>query len=196
MSGWGLRNLRIKDLTGLVVGKITVLALSEEVEYGKTYWICKCECGVICRKERRNILSGKSNSCGCLTRRTGNTNPGWKGYGEIPAHFFTQIKVSASGNKGKNRTRIVIPKTFTITIEDIWNLFLIQERKCALTGIPLQFGSPKANIETTASLDRIDSSKGYELNNVQWVHKDINYMKNNYDQNYFIEMCKLVANNC
>ena len=43
------------------------------------------------------------------------------------------------------------------------------------------------NNNDSISLDRIDSSKGYEENNVQWVHKDINLMKNKYDNKYFIE---------
>lgn len=41
-------------------------------------------------------------------------------------------------------------------------------------------------------LDRIDSSKGYIEGNVQWVHKDVNMMKQNYSQKYFIEMCKKI----
>jgi hypothetical protein len=47
----------------------------------------------------------------------------------------------------------------------------------------------------TASLDRIDSSKGYEEGNIQWVHKHINFMKRTYSQEYFIDMCKKVADN-
>ena len=49
--------------------------------------------------------------------------------------------------------------------------------------------------KTTASLDRIDSSKGYTTDNIQWVHKDINIMKNDYGNDYFIEICKKVAKN-
>lgn len=29
----------------------------------------------------------------------------------------------------------------------------------------------------TASLDRIDSSKGYTIDNVWWIHKQLNWMK-------------------
>ncbi len=47
--------------------------------------------------------------------------------------------------------------------------------------------------EYTASLDRIDSRGHYEVGNVQWIHKDLNIMKNSYDANYFIDMCKSVA---
>lgn len=74
----------------------------------------------------------------------------------------------------------------------MWRLFLKQERKCALTDLLLTFEKQKRG-EKTASLDRIDSSKGYVNGNVQWVHKDINWMKNRFSQERFIEMCKLVA---
>ena len=46
-----------------------------------------------------------------------------------------------------------------------------------------------------ASIDRVDSMKSYEEGNLQFVHKDVNIMKNKYDQDYFIEVCKLIANN-
>ena len=45
----------------------------------------------------------------------------------------------------------------------------------------------------TASLDRIDSSLGYVKNNVQWVHKDINKMKQELNENYFKNLCKIIA---
>jgi archaellum component FlaC len=45
------------------------------------------------------------------------------------------------------------------------------------------------------SLDRIDSKLGYIEGNVQWLHKDVNYMKQEYSQEYYIDICKKVANN-
>ena len=44
------------------------------------------------------------------------------------------------------------------------------------------------------SLDRIDSNNGYVEGNVQWVHKDVNMMKKDYNQEYFINICKLITN--
>ena len=46
----------------------------------------------------------------------------------------------------------------------------------------------------TASLDRIDSNKGYIKGNVQWVHKDVNTMKMDHTQEEFIKICTMVAN--
>jgi hypothetical protein len=45
----------------------------------------------------------------------------------------------------------------------------------------------------TASLDRIDSSNGYEVGNIQWVHVMVNMCKNKYAQDVFVKMCKSVA---
>lgn len=46
----------------------------------------------------------------------------------------------------------------------------------------------------TASLDRIDNTKGYTEDNVQWVHKIINKMKSDLTQEDFIMWCKRINN--
>lgn len=77
-------------------------------------------------------------------------------------------------------------------------LFLKQNRKCILSGIEIGFPKAwgvKSKTNITASLDRIDSSKGYVKGNVQWVHKTINSMKMNMSDINFIDLCKKVANN-
>lgn len=45
-----------------------------------------------------------------------------------------------------------------------------------------------------SDLDRIDSSKGYIIDNVQWVHKDVNLMKLSHSKNTFIQICNQVSN--
>lgn len=74
-------------------------------------------------------------------------------------------------------------------------MFLQQNRKCALSGIDIDFkkGNDVKRGLQTASLDRIDSSKGYIVGNVQWVHKDINFMKGTLSNNQFLELCNLVS---
>ena len=61
--------------------------------------------------------------------------------------------------------------------------------KCSLTGWDLSM----CYTNGTASFDRIDSDKPYEIGNVQWVHTMVNMCKNKYDQNKFIEMCRAIA---
>lgn len=79
---------------------------------------------------------------------------------------------------------------FEITIEQIWELFLKQNRKCALSGELLYF-YPEDKRNT--SLDRKDSDIGYKIDNIQWVHKDLNIMKMDCPNEKFINWCKKVA---
>jgi hypothetical protein len=154
---------------------------------------CRCLC--LCGKEffrRQDYLTKKLNenkqlSCGCTdTYKRGKQHCFWAGHEDISGGYFSSIKCKA---RNKN-----IP--FDITIEQAWELFLKQDKKCALTNFPLTF-SESRHVEAekqTASLDRIDSSKGYIVGNIQWIHKQINYMKHMMSQETFINWCQLVVN--
>lgn len=87
---------------------------------------------------------------------------------------------------------------YSVTNEYLWNLFLKQGKKCALTGLDITLSHKLKNKcpnydLITASLDRIDSSKGYIKDNIQWVHKVINIMKNTLTNEQFIFMCTKVS---
>lgn len=49
--------------------------------------------------------------------------------------------------------------------------------------------------ETTASLDRIDSLKPYNIDNIQWVHKIVNFMKYNLSEDDFLFYCEKIVEN-
>lgn len=84
---------------------------------------------------------------------------------------------------------------FEIDMDYIWELYESQNRKCKLTGLDIHFKSELYGYkDNTASLDRIDSSKGYIEGNLQWVHPDINLMKSDMDQNSFIDFCIKISN--
>ena len=83
-----------------------------------------------------------------------------------------------------------------LTKEFLYSLYLKQNKKCTITGRDIFLAKNiKEYKKNTASLDRIDSKKGYNKKNVQWVHKNINIMKWDFDIKYFIELCILVAKN-
>ena len=95
-------------------------------------------------------------------------------------------EISIAWYNGKVRRAKQRNYEFTITIEEIWDIYIAQDKVCALTGVSISFND-------TASLDRIDNAIGYIKSNIQIVHKDVNYMKYTYSQDYFIKMCNLVA---
>jgi hypothetical protein len=81
-----------------------------------------------------------------------------------------------------------------ITFDDIYNLLIKQGGLCALSGIPLIFHTNYNDHKTqTASLDRVDSTKIYEINNIQWIHRSLNKMKMNLPQDYFFYICKKIV---
>jgi hypothetical protein len=87
---------------------------------------------------------------------------------------------------------------FNITIEEAWEIWLTQNGECALSGVEIKFSRTRKKsktgerLEQTASLDRIDSSKGYSKENCQWVHKLVNRLKGSLPENDFYEFCKSV----
>lgn len=81
---------------------------------------------------------------------------------------------------------------WNLNIEDAFSLLNNQKWKCALSNLDLVCSGDLSKI--TASLDRIDNSKGYLIDNVQFVHKDINMMRGTLGVNRFIELCNLISN--
>lgn len=178
---------KLVDLTGKRFGKLVVQRKLQSRRDGSVLWECLCDCGNSRQVNTRHLNRKKNNvrSCGCGMHAKGDDSPHWRGVGEISADWW----YSKIGREFQQKSRKKIP--VEIDMEYAWDLLLKQDRKCALTGLELTFGRPVS--AGTASLDRIDNTKGYIPGNVQWVHKVINMMKRTYDQDYFIEMCALVT---
>lgn len=158
-------------------------------KFNNPTWVCKCNCKKKTIVSGPNLRTGKTKSCGCLRQRrsvsrNNDMHPSWSGIGEISGTVYNFIRISA------RRRKIV----FNINKKFLWKLFLKQNKKCALTGMDLTFETRSGKCDGTASLDRIDSTKGYVNENVQWTHKDINMMKQSHDSTYFIKLCQQVVN--
>lgn len=162
-----IMNLEKRDVK--LIGKI----LGSRI---KTDFLCPY-CNTIFQTEPTKVASGHTKSCGCASigKRRGTTN--------ISLTYFNAIK---NGAKSRNID-------FNISIEYIDELLIKQNFKCALSGVALIAGYVNCRKgEQTASLDRINSYLGYVVDNVQWVHRDINLAKQSFSQEYFIELCKRV----
>ena len=168
------------NLTGRRFGKLLVL---EPCPVRKFHWRCQCDCGSTPSISTSNLILGRSESCGCVRRLLNKDHPKWKGYGELSGQHWAHIKLQAK----KRRLR------FAITIKAAWELFEKQNRCCALSGRSLVFRKGSRSTDTTASLDRIDSSKGYVPGNLQWIHKRLQRMKSDFEPSEFIEWCRAIA---
>jgi len=168
---------------GFRIGKLTLIKKIEKS------WECQCDCGKKTIKKLTSLYTAKcrkSISCGCSIYQynIGKNSYKWKGHEEISGRFWERIKANANKRKIK----------FNILIEDAWNKFILQDRKCALSGELLAFQKQSYDYKNqTASLDRINSLLEYNLDNTHWIHKIINDMKWNLNMKEFIEYCKLIT---
>ena len=80
---------------------------------------------------------------------------------------------------------------FSITPEDVYDLWDKQQGLCAYSKLPL---NNIANHLQLASLDRIDSSIGYTRSNIQLVCTAVNKMKQNFTEEQFLNFCELITN--
>jgi len=167
------------DLSDQLFGSLIATQRAPSVG-GKARWLCTCVCGAQPVVLATHLRSGRTRSCGKHTKE-GSEHPNWKGVGGLSASYWGKVKSNA-----KSRGH-----TVEVTIEYIWGLFLSQGKRCALTGQPLtMLGAPPFG---DASLDRIDSNRGYVEGNLQWVHKHVNRAKNDLNQDEFIQMCQAVT---
>lgn len=57
---------RLKDLTGMRFGELTVLNRASDIGGKKVLWTCLCSCGHTCVVTGSNLKSGNTTSCGCM----------------------------------------------------------------------------------------------------------------------------------
>ena len=155
-------------------------------------WECHCECGNTTKVRISKLKNGLTKSCGCFKKRNLNHKDGkesinWKGYEGLSLTFYSSMKASAE----------LRGTVFTLSPKYLWELFSEQNERCAYTGkvIKLPIHSRNFNSadnEERASLDRIDSERGYVKGNVQWVCKRVNYMKHTMKEDYFLSWVKSI----
>ena len=178
---------KIRDLTGERFGHLYVEQIDDSYKSktGNRKYIVKCECG-----EEYSVFGSsltRKNRCLSQCRRCSYRDQSIKDK-RIPSSLLYSIR---HGSKTRR-----IPLSLDVSPEYLWSLFIRQKGLCALTDLPIHFANTNrektSGNNQTASLDRIDSNKSYTCDNLQWVYKTINRMKNKYDQNYFIKLCTLV----
>ena len=170
------------DLTGQRFGQLLDVERCQERAHRQCLWLCQCDCGKTSKVIGTQLRKGRAKSCGCLRHKPCAR---YRGLGELSGSYWYMVKHHAFSRDLE----------FDITIEQAWELYLSQDRKCALSGVPLVFVRKyrEDKRHQTASLDRIDSSQGYFISNVQWVHKDVNNMKQDIPQDVFLSWCRRIS---
>lgn len=177
---------QITNRVGYKFGKLTVVSFDSHSKVtkgdSKIYWNCICDCGNKTSVSNHYISTSKNPNCGCDYAKARV-----EGYHHevIPSWYWGRCVYNAKARK--------IP--FNLDINEAYQRYLDQESRCAYTGESIRFGNKSKSVGDVgnASLDRIDSSKGYIIENIQWVDKNINTMKMSMTEEDFIKTCSRVA---
>lgn len=173
---------KFKDLTGNVYGRLTVIRLDSRKIKPKSklpsiYWLCKCICG------KEKIIAGSSlrqnltKSCGCIVKESGLKISRNR---SSPRGAFDDL-YNVYKRNAKRRNLI-----FNLTIDDFKILTSNNCHYCSIPPLQIRKSQSKYNPEsknyTYNGIDRLDSTKGYILENVVSCCHTCNIMKR--DQSY------------
>lgn len=146
-------------------------------------WEMQCSCGSPpTYRSPSHLFRGKRTRCIHCERadRHGIRNPRYRGTSDIPRDVLGRIERGC-----KNRSKDIHSH---LSLEDLQLAWDRSGGRCAYTGLPIE-------IKKTASVDRIDSNKDYTPDNIQFVHKDVNRMKQDFTEEYFLSLCTAIVNN-
>jgi len=164
---------------------------------GKTFYRRRAE-------HNRSVKLGREEYCSLtcggianqddLGSHKGKGKPAWLVAGnrldEFSSFRYYVNKARQRKNKGPS----------DLTVEFLKELWERQKGKCPYTGLDMHLPKTtramhlKANI-ATASLDRIDSSKGYTTDNVEFVCLGVNFLKRDFSPEVVVTTLKTIADN-
>jgi hypothetical protein len=189
--------MKRKDCIGKTFGYLTLLEVlpNDKVK-------CKCSCGTLRLFNWKDIRRGKTKGCGC--RR--NT-PELRALAKERAIQFQKEGILNRGYVRKDAKcpfRYILRmlnkpnrKPCNLKIEDLKQVWKQSGGVCPYTNIKLTLplGSANPNPEISykmASIDRIDSSKGYIKGNIQYISRNINLAKGTLTHQQMLDFMNLI----
>lgn len=146
------KNGKFKDLTGNIYGRLTVIGYAGNHGKGAGHWTCICECKKVTQVISGKLNSGKTKSCGCLSRDMVIERSKTHGLRHTP-----EYKIYAGIKK---RCENPNDKLFKYYGERGIKLELTFEQFFAEIGVR----PSKAH-----QVDRINNDGNYAVNNIRWA---------------------------
>lgn len=148
----------MSDITGQKYGRLTAIRCLGR-RNGQTYWLFKCDCGKEHESKPNHVIKGYTKSCGCWNKERARKGKGESGYNTLLRGYKTTARYRGH--------------CFELTTEEFRNLVTCN---CHYCGAPPQQrkynsleGSSKEGIDWGTfvynGIDRVDSQRGYTLDN-------------------------------
>ena len=175
------------DLSGKRINKLLVLNFShshiQPSGQKRAVWNVRCDCGVEKKMSNGTLSSGRIISCGCEGAKLRKLGTNKKPFGEANFNYiFLQYKHRA---KSKNWE-------FEFTKDSFREVITKKCVYCNSIGQEYRINRSQNGKFISNGIDRIDSSKGYTVENSVPCCKNCNVMKNNLELNEFINHIKKI----
>lgn len=171
------------DLGNWRNGMLCAVAPTDKREYGYTVWKLRCDCGNHIEVRAQRMLGANPvYSCGCYKVKTGA-----KRTVDIDLQLWNKAKRDATLHRGL---------AFTLTLEHFNTLTSSDCHYCGAA--PKQRPSPltggrRGIVYIANGIDRVNSSKGYNADNVVPCCGSCNTAKNALPQDEFFELVRRIA---
>lgn len=164
-------------------GDLTVISFNSRDNNNRMLFNCECKCGNKKVVSAKNLSRGVSKDCGCKQKERISKNKR-KEYGESNKN----ILITSYKNNAKKKNL-----SFSLTKQQMEELF---KGNCYYCGCkPSQVKKAKNTYGEFVynGIDRLDSSKGYEKDNVVSCCSTCNYLKSDYSEKEFLQIIKRIA---
>lgn len=143
-----------KNITYARFGRLVALYPTNERKDG-VVWMCRCDCGNQHKVSMKNLTNGDTKSCGCLYNETRKSRL-------LPDGIADFNNLYATYRNGAERRNI----NFNLDIEQFKNLTSKNCHYCNKAPLQRASRSKMTTYYPHNGIDRIDSSSGYEIDNV------------------------------
>lgn len=185
-----MRAHNFRDLSGLRFGRRVVLKFVGVRQFGsprakQSVWLTRCDCGNEVEALAGSLRNG--HSCGCLSREISGVSRRLPNGGAARNANIAKYKSSA---KKRNLTWSISGRQFDI----------VTSQNCFYCGVePKQVcrasqSSRQTSQVTYNGIDRVDNSRGYEVDNVVPCCKVCNRAKDIHSAEEFIAWAQRVTN--
>lgn len=156
----------------------------------KDRWLFKCECGNTKEAYAYNVACGKTRSCGCYAKEV-SRDP--KRKFKLPKGEASKRQLFLAYKRGASK------RGFEFSI-DLQIFEQLTSENCHYCGVPPSNTTVRGKLMPTNGeyiyngVDRVDSSKGYTIDNVVSCCTTCNYAKHQLSYDEFIEWINRLVN--